>query len=79
MVELQEIFDVSYGSKLDLNKMSSFNPTINFVGRSGKNNGVTASVDLLKNTKPYPAGLLTVALGGSVLSTFLQNKPFYTA
>lgn len=79
MVELQEIFDVSYGSKLDLNKMKRTNPTINFVTRTGKNNGVKTSVDLLKNIQPYPAGLLTVALGGSVLSTFLQNKPFYTA
>lgn len=79
MVELQKIFDVSYGSKLDLNKMNLMNPSIDFVGRSGKNNGITARVDEIDNFEPYRAGLLTVALGGSVLSTFLQNNKFYTA
>ncbi|WP_052349071.1 restriction endonuclease subunit S [Parasaccharibacter apium] len=79
MVELQEIFEVTYGSKLDLNKMTSLNPTVNFVGRSARNNGVTAYVDMLDTISPYPKGMMTVALGGSVLSSFLQNKPFYTA
>ena len=28
---------------------------------------------------PLPAGCLTVALGGTVLETFVQDEPFYTA
>ena len=36
MVELQEIFDVSYGNKFDLNKMNQKENTVHFVGRSAK-------------------------------------------
>lgn len=78
MVELQEIFEVSYGNKFDLNKMNQKESTVHFVGRSAKNNGVTAKVAMLTNIKPYRSGLITVALGGSVLATFLQTKSFYT-
>lgn len=78
MVELQEIFDVSYGNKFDLNKMNQNYNTVHFVGRSAKNNGVTAKVAKLENIEPYNDGLITVALGGSVLASFLQTKPFYT-
>jgi len=78
MVELQEIFDVSYGNKFDLNKMNRKESSIHFVGRSAKNNGVTAKVAKLTDIKPYKSGMITVALGGSVLATFLQTKPFYT-
>ncbi|MEN8626385.1 restriction endonuclease subunit S [Psychrobacter proteolyticus] len=79
MAKLQDIFDVSYGSKLDLNKMTQVDPKIDFVGRSQKNNGVSAKVDLIRGVKPYKPGLITVALGGSVLSSFLQVNPFYTS
>jgi hypothetical protein len=51
---------------------------INFVARTGENNGVTARVKAVDTVVPFPAGLLTVALGGSVLSSFVQYKPFYT-
>lgn len=79
MAQLQEVFDVSYGSKLDFNKMTQVKMDIDFVGRSGKNNGVAAKVDLIEGVKPYSSGLMTVALGGSVLSTFLQVNKFYTS
>jgi len=78
MVELQEIFNVSYGNKFDLNKMNQKEGSVHFVGRSAKNNGITANVAKLTDIKPYKSGLITVALGGSVLATFLQTKPFYT-
>ncbi len=32
-----------------------------------------------KQIKPFKAGLMTLALGGSLGSCFIQNKPFYTA
>jgi hypothetical protein len=51
---------------------------INFVARTGENNGVTARVKAVDTAAPFPAGLLTVALGGSVLSSFVQCKFFYT-
>jgi hypothetical protein len=50
-----------------------------FVARSAKTNGITARVKLLEDLEPMPAGAITVALSGSVLSSFYQDEPFYTA
>ena len=76
MIPLHNVFDISYGNKFDVNKMSK--GEINFVGRSASNNGVTCTVRKVVGIEPYKDGLITVALGGSVLSTFLQPAPFYT-
>lgn len=62
-----------------LNMNLSSNSNINFVSRTSQNNGVVAKVNKYNEIEPFPAGLITVALGGSVLSTFVQTKPFYTA
>lgn len=79
LVPLNQLFDINYGNKLDLNKMKvTQSGGVAFVNRTGFNNGVVAMVDPVAGVDPYPPGLLTVALGGSVLSTFLQIKPFYT-
>lgn len=58
--------------------MSHDNPSINFVSRTGFNNGISDFVDRIDGIEPYPAGAITLALGGSVGSTFVQPKPFYT-
>lgn len=83
MKKLNELFEVTYGNKLDLNKMDLLpisNGGVNFVGRSGQNHGVSASIAPLKNIQPYEAGLITVALGGTkLLSSFIQEHCFYTA
>jgi hypothetical protein len=83
MKRLNELFDVSYGTKLDLNKMRLLavsNGGVHFVGRSSVNHGVSAEVAPLKNMEPYEGGLITVALGGTkLLSSFVQQTPFYTA
>ena len=77
---LYDIFDIDSGSKMDRIAMKFDNPTINFVGRSGINNGVTAIVDEVKDYSPYKAGNLTLALGGAYLgSCFVQEKDFYTS
>lgn len=78
MIKLQELFEVSHGNKFDLNKMNQLVHNVNFIGRSSKNNGVTAIVDRYNDVEPYKEGLITVALGGSILASFLQPKPFYT-
>lgn len=52
---------------------------INFVSRTAQNNGVVAMVCKDETKEPFPAGYITVALGGSVLSSFVQIKPFYTS
>ncbi len=78
-MQLCELFDFSYGSKLDRNKMKQDQDGINFVGRTAKNLGVVTQVEELDDKIPYIDGLVTVALGGSVLESFVQPKLFYTA
>lgn len=77
------MFAVSYGNKLDLNKMR-LSPArsggVNFVGRSSENHGVSATVAPMKGIAAFEAGLITVALGGTkLLASFVQQSPFYTA
>ena len=78
-MKIKYLFDIYSGNSLALIHMTEEEPTINFVSRSRENNGVSSVVDKLDDVEPFEAGLLTVALGGSVLSTFVQEKPFYTA
>jgi restriction endonuclease S subunit len=77
---LYDLFAIDSGNKFDRSKMTQFLPTVNFVGRSSENNGVTACVDEIEDVIPYEAGLMTVALGGEYLgSCFVQDAPFYTS
>lgn len=76
--------NISMGNKMDMSAMSVDNPVVNFIGRSADNNGVAGRVDLVLDNNgsviaPYKAGGITVALGGSLGSAFLQNEPFYTS
>lgn len=81
-VPLNELFVVQYGNKFDLNKMellSRHEGGINFVNRSSRNCGVSATVAPVAGKIPYDAGSITVSLGGSkLLSSFVQAEPFYT-
>lgn len=82
LIQLNRLFVVEHGNKLDLNKMEQCGPSddaIVFVGRSGERNGLTGFVKKLDDQEPYESGLITVALGGSALSSFVQPRPFYTA
>lgn len=78
-MRIKELFEVFNGSSLALVHMTEEAPKVNFVARSRENNGVVSKVDIIDDKTPFEAGLLTVALGGSVLSTFVQEKPFYTS
>lgn len=76
---LSKLFDITFGNKFDYNKMTESNNTqIAFVSRTASNNGVSGWVEEVEGVKPYPAGCLTVALGGSLGATFVQPKQFYT-
>jgi hypothetical protein len=82
MKRIDQLFDVTYGHKLDMNKMTSASMSdgIAFVGRRGNNQGVSGYVTPVAGLCPCPAGVMTVALGGSyLLSAFVQQRPFYTA
>ena len=76
---LYYLFDIDFGNKFDLNKMTeSPQMDVAFVSRTASNNGVSGYVELIDGISPYPAGCLTIALGGSIGSTFVQPKHFYT-
>lgn len=75
---LYDIFQIDMGNKFDRGKML-FGDEVNFVGRTGVNNGVNAVCGFVDDVKPYPAGYVTLALGGTLGACFLQNKPFYTS
>jgi len=78
-MKIRDLFYLENATPLELINMTSNNPAVNFVSRTGENNGVVGYVDLIDNIKPYKAGTITVALGGSVLSAFLQKKDYYTS
>lgn len=82
LVPLSEIFDIVHGNKFDLNKMErclAAENSIAFVGRSGARCGIVGFVEKYDDIEPFGEGLITVALGGSALSSFVQPWPFYTA
>ena len=77
---LYDLFIIDSGNKFDKSKMTSYAPSVNFVGRSSSCNGVTDCVDVIEGVHPYAAGNLTVALGGEYIgSCFIQDHPFYTS
>ena len=81
---LYDLFDISMGNKFDKSKMNTFEDDVNFVGRSALNNGVACSVSFVKDKNgeditPYKTGDITIALGGSIGSCFIQDRDFYTS
>lgn len=75
---LNHIANLSYGNKFDKNKMNYNHPSVNFVSRTALNNGVSDYVDKIDNVESFKSGAITLAFGGSVGSTFLQEADFYT-
>lgn len=73
---------MKYGVNLELNSCQLVDKNningINFVARTSDNNGVVARVAKIEGIEPQKAGTLSCAAGGSVLSTFLQTKPYYS-
>lgn len=81
---LYDIFSISMGNKFDRSKMCEVDESINFVGRSALTNGVACAVTSVEDKKgntvqPYPAGDITIALGGSIGAAFVQDREFYTS
>lgn len=82
MVPLSSLFELTHGNKMDRNKMrrcSAGGRAVAFVGRSGERNGLSAFVEEKDGVVPHESGLITVALGGAALASFVQPKRFYTA
>lgn len=75
---LAEIFDIRYGNSLELVKLKKHPDGVNFVARTQKNNGVVAKVVKPLYEPVFRKGLITVAVSGSVMESFLQNEDFIT-
>lgn len=79
-MKISDIFELIQGNSLNFKDMIvSDESVVNFISRTSKLNGVVGKVNEIDSVIPFSAGLITVALGGSVLSSFVQTKPFYTA
>ena len=77
---LYKLFNVGMGNGIDAVITTSNNPKYNYVSRDSNGNGVVGFVDEIDGETPFPAGAMSLALGGSFLgSCFIQKKPFYTA
>lgn len=80
--KVSDLFNVKYGINMELNtciETTSDDPEgIAFVARTAEHNGVSAYVKSIEGKEPQPAEIITVAGGGSVLSTFVQKRPFYS-
>src|SRR3989339_805062 len=76
LVKVSDLFTIKYGNSLELINLvqckSTDKKSVPFVSRTEKNNGISAYVET------NPGHILSVAGGGSVLSTFYQPLPFYT-
>lgn len=81
-VKISELFEVKYGVNLELINLDECEKdgigSINFVSRTEKNNGISAYVQKVTDIKPNPANTISVAGGGSVLSTFFQKEEYYS-
>lgn len=82
LVKISDIFQVEYGVNLELVNLDQCDASdpnaIFFVSRTENNNGVSAIVRKVAGIEPNPGHTLSVAGGGSVLSTFYQPKPYYS-
>jgi Type I restriction modification DNA specificity domain len=82
LVPLSELFEIRYGHSLELNRLKQVRADaggVPFVSRKMGDNGIAAYVKLIDGVEPAPGGELSCALSGNgVLSTFVQDRPFYT-
>ncbi len=82
LIKISDLFDIRYGNSLELINLTQCKSTdknaIPFVSRTEKNNGISAYVEEELDIEVNPANTISVAVGGSVLSTFYQPLPFYT-
>ncbi len=82
LITLGELFTAVYGANLELVNVEecSKNDTDNlrFVSRTETNNGISAYVTRIEEIAPNPAHTISVAVSGSVLSSFYQDKEYYS-
>jgi len=82
LIPLKELFTPVYGVNLELVNVEECSKndynSIRFVSRTEINNGVSAYVKKINNVHPNPVHTISVAVSGSVLSSFYQDKEYYS-
>lgn len=81
MTKVSDLFDIQYGHSMELNRLrrTTIGEGIAFISRQTGNNGISAWVEEVPGQVPAPSGELTCALSGNgVLTTHLQEQPYYT-
>lgn len=82
LIPLKELFTPVYGVNLELVNVEECRKndysSIRFVSRTEINNGVSAYVKRMVEVPPNPAHTISVATSGSVLSSFYQDKEYYS-
>jgi hypothetical protein len=82
LIPLKELFTPVYGVNLELIHLEECNKnddkSIRFVSRTESNNGISAYVKRSLDIKPNPAHTISVAVSGSVLSSFYQSDEYYS-
>jgi len=82
LIPLKELFEPIYGVNLELIHLEECNKndyeSIRFVSRTENNNGVSAHVKKIIDITPNPAHTISVAVSGSVLSSFYQDDEYYS-
>lgn len=81
-MKVKDLFDVRHGVNLELMRCDTTNTadadSVNFVARTSENNGVVAIVKKIEGIVPHEKGIISCAAHGSVMSSFVQLKPFYS-
>lgn len=81
LVKIRDLFEIKNGNGFELINMQEISRSlgngVNFISRTEKNNGISAYIEK-EAINPFPPKTITVAVGGSVLSTFLQTQSYYT-
>lgn len=78
MKRLDEIFEVWYGVNLEVVNSEVVEKDVPFVSRQSVNNGVVCHVKRMPDVEPNPANTLSIAVSGSVLSTFYHDYEYYS-
>jgi len=82
LIPLKELFTPVYGVNFELIHLEECNKndakSIRFVSRTEHNNGISAYVKRIDEITPNPAHTISVAVSGSVLSSFYQDTEYYS-
>lgn len=78
MERLIDLFDVWYGVNLEVVNSEVVKHGIPFVSRKSVDNGVVCEIKRIDGLQPNPKNTISIAVSGSVLSTFYHEYEYYS-